>query len=431
MALLEWGSRGVRRIREESQALVSPRTQEDRNVRLLYVDMALQGVVAAGATAYLSVFAVRLGASPFLVGLLNSLPSLLLLLTAVPAGQYVTRQTSLRRVVVRSCVAFRLSYLLIALVPWLAPTWGGAAIVAIWALAAIPTNLVEVSVTAALAEAVPPGRRAQVISTRFAIHACVAAAALPAVGWVLDTVPFPIGYQLVFAGSFLAAMASTWVFSRVSIPDQVVPRVQRPIPNAARLQIALSDLKQHRVFALYLVSITVFRLGLTMPRPLWSLFWVNDLHLTDSQIGLATTVVYIFSIIGYFLWGRVASRRGHGPVLVAATLGLGMYPLVMGLAQGLPAVLLASCFGGMFTAAYSLVTLNLILALAPPAQRANYAALNAVSLNSMALMGPLLGSALAESLDIRTAMLLAAAVRFLGGALFIVRPVSEEPSPQR
>jgi MFS family permease len=259
----------------------------------------------------------------------------------------------------------------------------------------------------------------------------VAAAALPAVGWVLDTVPFPIGYQLVFAGSFLAAMASTWVFSRVSIPDQVVPRVQRPIPNAARLQIALSDLKQHRVFALYLVSITVFRLGLTMPRPLWSLFWVNDLHLTDSQIGLATTVVYIVSIIGYFLWGRVASRRGHGPVLVAATLGLGMYPLVMGLAQGLPAVLLASCFGGMFTAAYSLVTLNLILALAPPAQRANYAALNAVSLNSMALMGPLLGSALAESLDIRTAMLLAAAVRFLGGALFIVRPVLEEPSPQR
>ena len=46
--------------------------------------MALQGVVAAGATAYLAVFAVRLGASPFLVGLLNGFPSLLLLLTAVP-----------------------------------------------------------------------------------------------------------------------------------------------------------------------------------------------------------------------------------------------------------------------------------------------------------------------------------------------------------
>ena len=275
----------------------------------------------------------------------------------------------------------------------------------------------------------PPGRRAQVISALRYPRLCGGGSPLPAVGWVLDTVPFPIGYQLVFAGSFLAAMASAQVFSRVSIPDQVVPRVQRPMPNAAHLQIALSDLKQHRVFALYLVSITVFRLR--PPCPAMELFWVNDLHLTDSQIGLATTVVYIFSIIGYFLWGRVASRRGHGPVLVAATLGLGMYPLVMGLAQGLPAVLLASCFGGMFTAAYSLVTLNLILALAPPAQRANYAALNAVSLNSMALMGPLLGSALAESLDIRTAMLLAAAVRFLGGALFIVRPVLEEPSPQR
>jgi MFS family permease len=366
-----------------------------------------------------------------MVGLLNSLPSLLLVLSAVPAGRYVARQTSLKRVVVRSSIVFRLSYLLIALVPWFAPTWAGAAIVAIWALAAIPTNLVEVSVTAALAEAVPPTRRAQVISTRFAIHSCVAALALPGIGRLLDTLPFPVGYQVVFVGSFLAAMASTWAFSRVSIPDQVVPRVQRQVPSAARIRAAVAEVGRHRAFALYLVSITVFRLGLTMPRPLWSIFWVNDLHLSDSQIGLATTVVYVFSIVGYFLWGRVASRRGHAPVLVAATVGLGMYPLVMGLAQGLPAVLLASCFGGMFTSAYTLATFNVLLALAPPEQRPSYAALNAVSLNSMALFGPLLGSVLAESLGIRIAMILGAAVRFLGGALFVLRPVSEEPPPPR
>ena len=403
---------------------------QTHNIRLLYLEMALQGIVAAGATAYLSVFAVRLGASAFLVGLLNSLPALLLVLSAVPAGRYVAGQTNLKRVVVRSCVAFRASYLVIALVPWLFPTWAGAAIVLIWSLAAIPTNLVEVSVTAALAEAVPPARRAQIMSTRFAIHSVVAALTLPLVGRALDTLPFPVGYQIVFFGSFLAAMLGTWVFSRLRIPEQVVHRErQRHVPTRARLRAGLAELQRHRAFALYLVSITVFRVGLAMPRPLWSLLWVNDLHLSDGDISLATTVVYAFSIIGYFLWGQVAARFGHGGVLVAATLGLGMYPLITSLAQGLPTILLASCFGGFFTSAYSLATLNVLLALAPPEQRANYVALNAVSLNVTALVGPMLGSGLTEWIGIRPALLIAAGGRFLGGLLFLLHPVRDDGPP--
>lgn len=399
-------------------------------MRLLYLEMALQGIVAAGATAYLSVFAVRLGASALLVGLLSSLPALLLMVSAVPAGRYVARQSNLKRVVVRSCVAFRASYLVIALVPWLFPNWAGAAIVVIWSLAAIPTNLVEVSVTAALAEAVPPARRAQIISTRFAIHSVVAALTLPLVGRLLDAMPFPGGYQIVFLGSFLAAMAGTWVFSRLRIPEQIVPReTQRHVPSWRRLKEGIAELQRHRMFALYLVSITVFRVGLAMPRPLWSLLWVNDLHLTDGDISLASTVVYVFSIIGYFLWGQVAARYGHGGVLIAATFGLGMYPLITSLAHGLSTILFASCFGGFFTSAYTLATFNVLLELAPPERRANYIALNAVSVNVTALLGPMLGSGLSELIGIRSALLIAAAGRFLGGALFLVRPVREEAAP--
>lgn len=401
--------------------------EQARNVRLLYWEMALQGIVAAGATAYLSVFAVRLGASAFLVGLLNSLPALLLVVSAVPAGRYVAGQSNLKRVVVRSCTAFRASYLIIALVPWLFPSWAGAAIVLIWSLAAIPTNLVEVSVTATLAEAVPPARRAQIISTRFAIHAVVAALTLPLIGRLLDTLPFPINYQIVFLGGFAAAMLGTWVLSRLHIPEQVVQRErQRHVPTLHRLREGIAELRRHRAFALYLLSITVFRVGLAMPRPLWSLLWVNELHLSDGDISLAATVVYVFSIIGYFLWGQVAGRYGHGGVLIAATLGLGMYPLISSLARGLPTILVASCFGGFFTSAYTLCTLNVLLALAPPEQRANYAALNAVSLNVTTLVGPMLGSGLTEWLGIRTALMIAAVGRFLGGAFFLVRPVRED-----
>ena len=409
------------------QPALSP--EQARNIRLLYWDMAFQGIIAAGATAYLSVFAVRLGASTLMVGLLSSLPALVLVLSAVPTGRFVARCTDLKRLVVRSSLAFRVFYLITALVPWLFPGWAGAGIVLIWTVAAIPTNLVEVSATAALAEAIPPARRAQVISTRYAIHAIVAAMTLPWVGRLLDSVSFPLGYQIVFTGSFLAAMASTFMFAQIRIPDQVVPlETRRRVPTMARVRGGLAELRLGGAFAVYLLSITVFRLGLALPRPLWSLLWVNELHLTDGDIGQASTVVYIFSILGYFWWGQVAGRFGHGPVLIAATLGLAMYPLITSLAYGLSTILLASCFGGFFTSAYTLATFNVLLALAPPEKRADYVALNAVSVNMMALVGPMLGSGLAEWLGLRTALLLGAGMRFLGGLLCWLRPVHEEPT---
>ncbi|MHB0878100.1 MAG: MFS transporter [Anaerolineae bacterium] len=407
-------------------ARLRPRTRDDRNALLLYLNMALQGLVAAGATAYLSIFAVRLGASTLMVGLLTGLPSLVLVLTAVPAGRLVARQRRILPAAVRSSTLFALAYVIIALVPWLAPGWAGAAIVLIWAVAAVPSGFAEVSSTTVLAEAVPLERRATVMSTRFAIQALVAAAALPAVGYLLDTMPFPTGYQVVFVVSFAAAMAGIYAFSRLQLAEPEGPP-KPPAGSEGLLQLfaGLSQLRVSRTFALYLASLSLFRLGMALPQPLFSIFWVNHLHLTDSDIALASTVVYILSIAAYFAWGAVANRHGHGPVLTASALGLALYPLITALAQGLPPILLASVTGGLFSSGYSFATFNVLLALAPPQRRADYIALNAVSVYATSLVGPIVGSALAGVIGIRAAMLVAAAARLLGGLLFLVRPVRE------
>ena len=403
-----------------------PISEEQRNIWLLYADIAFQGIVAGGAAAYLAVFAVRLGASTYLVSLLTSLPSLLTAVAAIPAGRIVARQRRLVTTVAKARVGFRVAYLLVALVPWLAPTWAPQAIVAIWAMAAIPSSFAMISFTTSMAEIIPVRRRAAVVSTRYAIHACVSAAVLPFTGKLLESLPFPTGYQVVFAISFLAGMLSVLTFSRIRIPDQTLrPMDDEDVGFAERLLGAWRDLRAHPRFTGYLLSATLFRLGMNLPLALFSVFWVNYLHLTDGNIALATMLNNLTLVIGYFVWGSVASRRGHGPVLVCSTIGLAAYPVLTAFAHSLTPILFAALVGGLFSAGLNLAFFNVLLALAPADRRSAYVALNSVSANGMSFLGPILGSVVADVLGIRPAFLLAGAVRLLGGLLFAVKRVRD------
>ncbi len=407
-------------------AHVRPHTVADRNALLLHADIALQGIVAGGAAAYLSVFVVRLGASPLLVGLLSSLPSLVMALLALPAGRYVERQADLIRVVTRSRQAFRFSYLLIAIVPWVLPDVAAPAIVAIWAVAAAASAFANVSFTAAMAEAVPPRRRAGVISLRYAIHAVVTAATLPVTGRILDSLPFPLGYQVVFIFSFAAAMGSVWVYSKIALPAQAIrPRQRQRTPLRERLRQVPALVTEHRRFLDYVVSTGVFRIGINLPAALWSIYWVKNLQLADTSIALVSMVNNISAVLGYFYWGRMAKQRGHGPVLAISGIGLAAYPLITALSGSLPPILLAAAAGGWFSAGINLAFFNVLLAVSPDDRRSAFVSVDTMVAQTIAFAGPLIGAGLTDWIGIREALLVATAFRLAGGLLFVIRRVRD------
>ncbi len=405
---------------------VRPRDQEDRNIFWLHGDIAMQGIVAGGAAAYLSVFAVRLGASTLMVGLLTSLPALITAIMSIPAGRFVGRQARLVPVVVWSRASFRMAYLFIALVPWLLPGAAPAAIVVIWSLAAVGSAFAMVSFTAAMGEAVPPRRRASIISLRYAIHAVVTAITLPITGRILDSLPFPLGYQVVFFISFVAAMLSVWSYSRIRLPDQ---RVRPPAvsiePVRARFRSAIASVRSQGGFLAYLGSSALFRLGINLPAALFSIYWVKHLGLSDSAIATVTMINSVCAVVGYFYWGNMAKRRGHGPVLVISALGLSLYPLITALSRSLAPLLLASVVGGWFSAGINLALFNVLLAVAPREGRSSYVAMDSVVSNSVAFLGPILGSYLTGLVGIQIALAGAAVVRLAGGLLFLVKRVRD------
>ena len=195
------------------------RSPEDRNILYFGIDTALQGIMMGGIFTFISVFAVRLGASKLMVSLLSSLPSIVMMLFSLPAGQFVQQRRNLIRVTNRTRLFHRGSFVLVAVLPFFLREHLVKAILVVWSVKSIASAVLEASWTTVVAQVIPPARRASVNGTRWAVLSLVTAVAVAVFGYVLDRAPFPLNYQIVFLASAAGGLAGMPLFARMRIPE--------------------------------------------------------------------------------------------------------------------------------------------------------------------------------------------------------------------
>src|SRR5512142_1758093 len=98
------------------------------NFMHLYFDMGWFGVLSGSTVNFLNIYATRLGASGFQIGLLGAMAAIISLLFAIPAGRWLERRTT-GRAVFWTSVFYRVGFLLFVPLPWLFGAQGQ-----IWAL---------------------------------------------------------------------------------------------------------------------------------------------------------------------------------------------------------------------------------------------------------------------------------------------------------
>ncbi len=408
-------------------------TVEDRNYRNLMWSGLWFGPVDGGIFNFLPVFLARLGASASLISLLTSAPSFLGILTYLPGGAYVERQRDLIRVLVRAVLISRLFYPLIALVPLIVPgDLQPPAIVLLWTLASLPSAIHIPAFAAMMQRAIPAERRARFNGTRWGLMSLVSGSAIALFGFMLDRTSFPLGYQIVFMVSFVAALLNTYYFSKVEIApierrDRAADATAPHAPGYwARLHHFLDEFAAHPLFVRFNVSSFSFRVALMMPAGLYSIYWVKGLQANDSWIGLRGTAGYAALVLGYWLWGRLTNRIGHRGLLLACGLGGALYPITTALAPSVEWLLPAAALWGITISGIDIGLFDMMLIAAPPGRAPSFAALANV-LNNIALaVGPLLGAALANLTGIQTALLVIGGLQAIATAGFLLLPGREQ-----
>jgi MFS family permease len=431
-----------RSIRRSIGWFAQPGSVAERNVRNVLIDGMGVGLVQGVAT-FLAVFLVRLGASPFLVGLLTSMPALTGMILAVPVGRMLERQRNIVPWYSRARVWVLGSYALTGLVPFLFPLdLAPLAIITIWAIATVPQTIVNVAFTIVMGAVAGPNRRYYLMSRRWSTLGITSALSVALVGWILDLMDFPINYQTVFIGSFAGGLLSFAFSSRIVIPDNDPSESAESTGHTLRERLAegLAALRENAAYSRFLASQFVFRCGLALALPLFPLYWVRELNASDSWIGIINTVQNAVLLGAYFMWSALSRRRGAVLVLRLCAFGLGLYPILTGLTHSVPPLVLYAGLAGIFNAGIDLVLFDILLATCPKRHAASYIAVYQMTTYVAAFVAPLLGTFLADTLGYGPALFASGGLRFVGATLFVLLGVgvvaasprlAEQPAPAK
>ena len=251
----------------------------------------------------MQVYVVRLGTSSLLVSAMTYGTALISIFWQLPAAALLRRSGRRMRWVVGVGLLYRLTFLLIVLVPFILRAWRAEATVGIWVLQAFPVALSHTAFLSMLADTVPAHRIPQVVGWRMATFGLTSTLSTLGAGWVLQRLPFPLSYQVVFALGFAACMVSWWLIGQLQVPD-------RAHKAAARVGLWHGMRETLRVsgFAHYALAVGVVQLAIGMTTPLLPLFWVRHLDATDAQISIVVTTASAATTLGSLL---VRTRSGQ------------------------------------------------------------------------------------------------------------------------
>jgi MFS family permease len=423
--------RSLKRLLPASPAGDSQWAQQERNIRNLFLDTTSQGILAGGILAYFSVFIARLGGSSLLISLLTSLPALGVILFSIPAAQFVGRRRDVVRITVVGRLVIFTLYLLAGLLPFVLKGQIMAPIlVALWALQAIPGSVANVSWTEVIAHSVPVERLARVNGARWATYSLVIAISVAAFGALLEQLPLPINYQIVFIISAGSGYLSAYFFSRIKMDRSYGPSASQGRASLGQqVRNLIAPMTESRPFLYYLIVGFVLRLGINLPAALYTIFWVKTLNATDQWIGWRTTAGSLALVAGYTFWGRSVARMGAVKALAICALGMALYPVVTAFV-GAPAWLVpAALVWGFFASGIDITIFEGLLRISPQKNRTAYVAINTVLANLAIFLGPIFGSLVSDAIGIRPAFFVAAAVGVLGAFLVYLWRVGRPSAP--
>jgi MFS family permease len=407
---------------------LNPENVQHRNAYYLVVELFWAGILGSAAT-FNAAFALRLDATNTDVGYLSSIPALLAVLVSIPAGRILQSRAKRTPMILWALLIYRLSYLLIAFVPWLDIFHIPLGTLAVWLLilGTIPAHFFNVGWFPLIAEAVNERSRAGLVTARMMISYMVTALFSFLFGQLLSYVDFPYNYALMYLVGFVASMVSMFYLLKLKIPDSV-PVARQP---GARLSLALirQEAGKHPGLSRIIMNTFMHGMGLWLAAPLYILRYVRELDAKDAWIGLSGTIATLAAILATPVWRKLMTRWGKSLTLKRTIVLIGLYPIAVGLLPSLNLILLAIAFYNVIAPGVNLSHFTTLLEVTPEENRPGYTSWYISLVNTGAFIGPLVGVWAADRIGIAPTLIVCGVLSIVGSTSFWWWPVKDNERP--
>ena len=415
------------------------RGQVHRALRSFVVASGLWGAwgQACGlGTAAFTGFALYLGADGAFIALFTS-AAYFLALTQLLAPLLSARLRDKKRFVVVGGyveIAFRGLPLIIPL--FVPEQYRLPALVAMVCLSMFSGYAISPFYSTWIANAVPENIRARFASRQTIVSTIVAMIVGFAIGQFLDFFPGG-GFVWVFAAGSLFGFLGYLNLRRAPFPQQTAASDEQ----STRLRDLLQPFHDAN-FRRAALFFGLWTFGIGLAGPLYSVFMLDRLQISYTEVSIFNALFMLTSIAGYRLWAGLIDRFGARPVLQILMTPAAFLPLIWTFNQpgAYHLVPVALVLSGILFSGIGVGINPLLYGLLPRGERRTmYLATWSVTVNLMGALGPLFGGLLVAQLeglrfsvfgvpmgDLQVIFALSALVRLV--PLFILRTVKDARS---
>lgn len=404
--------------------------EERHNSRIFIWEAPFTNIAFGSVASFFALFAIQLGGSNAVVGWLTSGPAVVNMLWPLPSSRIIQRLGNYPRALALSAFFHRVPIIALAGIPFLPPAWRAWAIVVLTTLSALPATIWGASFQTASAEMFHPRHLARVVGERWAVMSIVGMVASLTLGKMLDLIPFPLNFQVLFAGLGILTLASVWFVLQLRMP----PRQEEPDPPTHSVENAVAPApwwQAYRQFARYEVGVFLAYFAMFAAVPLFRIYWVRELGATGTWIGVLTAAYSAGGLLGYIFWGRWNRPEREQRGMLIASLGiLAGYPLLTTAFHHLIPLVPVMFFAGFMGGGNELIIFNRTVELSPRKTRPTFVAVHQMIANAAAFFAPLVSTALANTFGTRWVLMGSGAFGIIAAVLLSWLGWASRPSPR-
>jgi MFS family permease len=401
-------------------------TSERRNYFHMVADIAWFGLAMSATDRFLSMFAIHLNANALELGLLASLPGLMLLISTAFSAWWRRHYPDSLKALLLPSIGFRLVFLLPAFAPFFPQELQVLWLILAVTLPAIPQGIAGAVFIVLMRETVTDNALTKLVSQRLvALNITVAISTL-GFGLMLESIPFPYGYQAMFVMAFIFVMLSLWHVFRVKV---LYPMPVLPAKTISTGQDTGFWRTPNFLMVIFVVLIT--HVAFLSVRAMVPLHLVEGMGAKEEFIAWFGLAELMGGALCAYFANTILRHIGARMLIVWSMVGTAAAMAMIALAPSLPLTLIGGALnGGAWTAAG--VGIFAYFLERTPAQHMQRGTILYQQVISVGIfVGPLIGSLLADSgMSLVTVLLIGAALRFAGAWLVMETRRSPQTLPE-
>lgn len=333
--------------------------------------IATQAMVTLTGGIFLVAFALQMGASNTVIGLLAAIPPLAELIQ-MPAISIVEKIRNRRLICVGASVLARIAWIVIACIPFLfGPEAGIIVLILSLLYYGCISAISHCSWSSWMRDLVPDEILGSFFSRRMALAMALGIALSLGASYFIDlwriytVFPLIYAYSLIFLAGFLAGLFDIYYMTRIPEPEM---KRGKSLPLFRQIRAAFQDVN----FSRLIVFLGSWSFAVNLAAPFFTVYLLNLIGLDITLVIFLAVLSQGVSVLSYRMWGSISDRynnksvlRVAGPLFMFCILGWTFTTMPEKHLLTLPLLVVLHVLMGISTAGVTLGSANIGIKLAP------------------------------------------------------------------